>query len=94
MGLMAEWVEIPAQRVLLVDESEMREFEPLDENGQPAPKGAIITMVRRRRDAKLFQVSPWQPQPRWGWRPDGPDRWCTPGGRIISMIALSEVGNR
>lgn len=74
---MAEWRDIPAQRVLIVEYLELRsEYERLDENGEVVTEpNRLFELLRRKRDGKLFRLSLWQPGER----------------DVRSIAALSEV---
>jgi len=51
---MAEWIEVPAHRVLRVDSLEYkRDFREVDENGQ---EPGFIYRIIRIKDAKVFRV--------------------------------------
>lgn len=51
---MAEWIEVPAHRVLRVEYLEYkRDFREVDENGQ-AP--GFIYRIIRIKDAKVFRI--------------------------------------
>lgn len=58
------WTEIPAHRVYVATDEELHEaFDVVDEQGQPSAfNGEFVALCRRRRDGKVFRVSPWQSQ--------------------------------
>jgi hypothetical protein len=53
---MARWVDIPAMRVLVLDESDSPDdWERLDKDSRPCPRGEVPALYIRRRDGKIFR---------------------------------------
>lgn len=78
VAVMAEWIEVPAHRVLQIDASEFeRDFESLDENGKVIEIKGVVSpkLYRRKRDEKLFRFP----------------RYHRPSNDFDRMIFLEEV---
>jgi hypothetical protein len=61
---MAEWIEVPATRVLKVGRPELLEdFELIAETGHPSPEN--FQLARRRKDQKLFRAASLVPIAAW-----------------------------
>jgi hypothetical protein len=61
---MAEWIEVPAIRVLKVSRSELLEdFELIAETGHPSPEN--FQLARRRKDQRLFRAASLVPIAAW-----------------------------
>lgn len=59
---MAEWIEVPAHRVLRVDLAEFDlEYERLNEDGRSCLPGEIAAIIRRTRDGRVFRQARWIP---------------------------------
>ena len=54
---MAEWIEIPAHRVLKVSRLELRrDFQLINENGMPVKENDLIYRIIRHLDEKMFKL--------------------------------------
>ena len=61
---MAEWIEVPAIRVLKVSRSELLEdFELIAETGHPSPEN--FQLARRCKDQRLFRTASLVPIAAW-----------------------------
>ncbi len=59
---MAEWIDIPAHRILLVPHQELaNEYDRLGADGGPVAEGEQTALVRRRRDGCIFKPARFCP---------------------------------
>lgn len=59
---MAEWIEIPAHRILVLGRRDFaEEFETLNEKGEAPSFGEQIYRVVRKKDRKIFKIARFQP---------------------------------
>ena len=60
---MAEWIEVPAHRICLISESELRDaFDYIGENGRRTPRDEIPYRFVRKKDGKVFKLARFIPQ--------------------------------
>ena len=60
---MAEWIEVPAHRIYLISESELRDaFDYIGENGKRTPRDEIPYRFVRKKDGKVFKWARFAPQ--------------------------------
>jgi hypothetical protein len=60
---MAEWIEVPAHRIYLISESELRDtFDYIGENGRRTPRDEIPYRFVRKKDGKVFKWARFAPQ--------------------------------
>ena len=60
---MAEWIEVPAHRIYLISESELRDaFDYIGENGRRTPRDEIPYRFVRKKDGKVFKLARFIPQ--------------------------------
>ena len=53
---MAEWIEVPAHRIYVISERELRnDFDYIGENGRPTARGEIPYRLVRKKDGKVFK---------------------------------------
>lgn len=54
---MSTWIEVPAHRVLRVEDWELKnDFESVDESGNAILEGVLIYRIIRKSDRKVFRM--------------------------------------
>ena len=60
---MAEWIEVPAHRIYVISERELRNgFDYIGENGKLVERGEIPYRFVRKKDGKVFKLARFIPQ--------------------------------